>query len=104
MVLYINARKKISFVMPFVLLGFFIQQLKSNRRKVVEWLLIAGFIAMVNMAFGILPGIIANPFVREYTFGMTATLDCMVMAGYMVVVYEVINLLLFIMKKIFGKN
>ncbi len=89
-----------SLITPLTFVYFLYINWKADRKKVMIWLCSAGFIALVNMAFGVLPGIIANPFVREYTFGVTATVDCLVMAEYIVFVYVAVQFV----KNIFQKK
>ncbi len=80
-----------SLITPFTLVYFLYSSRKTDKRNVTVWLYSAGFVSLVNLAFGILPGIIANPLVREYTFGVAATLDCLVMAEYIVFVYTAVS-------------
>lgn len=79
----------LSVITPLTAIYYLSVKWKSDKKKTIARLISTAFIGIVNITFGIIPGIIANPLVREYTFGATATLDCIVLAEYIIFVYMV---------------
>lgn len=76
-------------ITPFTTIYYVFNKWKFDKKRTIVRIIDIAFIGMVNMAFGIIPGIIANPLVREYTFGVIATMDCIVLAEYIIFVYMV---------------
>jgi len=69
-----------SFITPFAAVFYLVKKYREDKSNMLISGFICLFICAVYFAFGMLPGIIANPVIREYLYGAISVIDMAVMA------------------------
>lgn len=82
----------ISFITPIIALIYLFRKYKEKAKTTITGIIISLFVSIVSFAFGMIPGIIAYPGIREYLYGAISVLDFAVMITFFVCIkamYEI---------------
>ena len=93
---YINMISIYVFILSVIACGFFIK--KSDKKELLTNAITLLGIVLVFFLFGLIPGVIATPIVREYTWASGASLDIFTFMIYITAVKTLIDFIKFLEK------
>ncbi|MBQ8603958.1 MAG: hypothetical protein IJ410_03835 [Oscillospiraceae bacterium] len=88
-----------SFILPIAMIYFIRNKLRENKHQFILSLFTLAGLFIINFGFGMLPGIIAYPIVREYLYGAIAACDMIILTEYIVFLNIIVQLIENVFKK-----
>ncbi len=85
-----NSMSYIVTIFLSMLMIFYLKNIKADEKKLfLKRLYIFSPIILIFILCGILPALIATPFIPQYLFGAVSTFDCMVLTAYIIALTQI---------------